>query len=187
MSETPGPKSGTCPRCHRPTGGIKTHARFCLAPEPTPADQRAILRAGAHAAAETVLRPAQRFLYGVTDLDVTRVMHKLEQGTHLTLDGMGRWRASSGSAPERLGARTLSTVVQEMIRTGLVRHWRDREGDRLIPAKVHLRNSEHRTTSACLFTGENMGPMRSRLVDDLVLVDCLDCEQAVATGRIPRL
>jgi len=80
--------------------------------------------------------------------------------------------------------RDLSTVINEMIRTGLVRHYARKHGmetfDYLIPAPVHYRGLDGQ--SSCLFTGENLGAMRSRLVDDLTLVDCLACEQAIARG-----
>jgi hypothetical protein len=153
-----------------------------LTPDQLSRDEASIARAGAHAAAEYVLRVAQRFQHGVTDLDVARVMRAIEVG-HRPYMNMGhRWFMPSGFAPAGMGWK-LSTIINEMIRTGLVRHYRDREGDHLIPAPVHYRNHENRGVSACLFVGEDMGPMRARLVDRLDLVDCLACEQAIATGQ----
>lgn len=152
----------------------------------------AAVRAGAHAAHESTLRVAQRWQSGVDDLKVARVMLALEYyHVRLFRNRLGRWFAPTGSP--LAGGIWVSPVVAEMIRTGLLRHWRDRNGDHLIPAPVHYRS---RTTSwpgivqqhsACLFVGEDMGPMRSRLVDQLDLTDCLACESAVAHGNVPKL
>ncbi len=135
-----------------------------------------IERAGTHAQPQDTLRPAQRFQHGVTELDVARVMHDLERGVRLHRSRLGRWFAPEGA---RMNNKT-SPAVQEMIRTGLVRHWIDREGDHLIPARVHLDLGDRQ--SACHFVGEDLGPMRSRLTKDLDLADCLDCQQAVLEG-----
>lgn len=164
---------------------------------PAPIDEQAqdayAIRASAHSAVPGVLRPSQRFVAYVTDLDVARVMLALERGARLRYSRVGTWVAPAGLAMVNMSPARLSNTVNEMIRTGLVRHYRDRNGDHLIPALVHLRattESEyhgHVTStqhSACLFTGEDLGPMRSRLVDRLDLVDCLSCEQAVSTGTV---
>jgi len=124
-------------------------------------------------------RAAQRFQNGVTNLDVAIVFYAIEA------DGMmprrlrsGRWVSGPhGRIPTR---HDLSAVVNEMIRTGLLRHVVERDEDYLVPALVHLMDGSRR--SACLFTGEDLGPMRSRLISDLTLVDCLECEAAVARG-----
>jgi hypothetical protein len=150
---------------------------------PTAAEEAAIIRAAAHSAAPATLRAPQRFCSGVTDLDLARVMRALESGIRPYRNKGGRWFMPSGTAPTGLGYK-LSTIVNEMIRTGLVRHYRTREGDFLLPAPVHYRNHEDRGLSACLFVGEDMGPMRARLVDRLDLVDCGDCERVVSTGEI---
>lgn len=168
MSPTPA-TSRDCDRCGRSTGNLVIHQRACIG---NIAD-----RAGAHAQPESTLRAAQRFQHGVTELDVARVMAELESGTRLYLNRMGRWYAPGGRLR---GLHRLSPAVHEMIRTGLVRHWRDREGDHLVPAKVHLLGTDGQ--SACHFVGEDMGPMRSRLTDEMTLVDCLDCERAQAHG-----
>jgi hypothetical protein len=153
----------------------------------TEAGQRFATRAAAHAAHESVLRVAQRWTdRTVTDEGVARVFLALEYyGTKPYRNTAGRWYAPTGSSLTGLGSQ-LSAVIREMIRTGLVRHWRDREGDHLIPAPVHLafESCPFEPHSACLFTGEDMGPMRSRLVDDLDLVDCLACLEAVSTGAV---
>jgi hypothetical protein len=135
-----------------------------------------IERAGTHAQPADHLRPPQRFQDGVTELDVARVMHELERGVRLHRSRMGRWAAPLGS---RLGSKA-SPAVQEMIRTGLVRHWIDRDGDHLIPAPVHLDLGDRQ--SACHFIGEDLGPMRARLTKDLDLVDCPACERALLEG-----
>lgn len=145
-------------------------------PELTAAEQAHITRAAAHAVDPEKLRPLQRFAPYVTDVQVARIMMALERGTVLYRSRLGRWLAPTGSPI----SQNLSPAVMEMIRTGLVRHWIDREGDHLIPAKVHLDLGDRQ--SACHFVGEDMGPMRSRLVQDLSLVDCLHCCDAVAHG-----
>lgn len=161
-----GPKGGTCPHCHKETGALIVHMRSC-----TPPDEILIERSAAHVRpAEMVLRGPQRFQHGVTDLDVARVMYALESGARLYLSRLGRWCAPTGS---RLQNARTSPAVHEMIRTGLVRHWRDRNGDHLVPARIHLDAGDHQ--SACHFIGEDMGPMRSRLTKEVTLVDCPDC------------
>jgi len=138
-----------------------------------------MIRASAHAASP-VIRTAQHFRNRVTDLEVARVMYQIESGTPV-IRGPHRWFAPAG---HRLAAGSrLSIIVDEMIRTGLVRQ----HDDRLIPALVHLQEGAgHEAHSACLFPGEDLGSMRSRLVgmEFFSLVDCLACEQVIATGRI---
>jgi hypothetical protein len=167
------PRPGTCAKCGRETGALAVHERHC---RPAQLDQRLIDRSGTHAMPADQLRPAQRFQMGVTELDVARVMHELEKGVRLHRSRMGRWAAPLGS---RLGYK-VSPIIQEMIRTGLVRHLIDREGDHLIPARVHLDLGDRQ--SACHFVGEDLGPMRARLSRNLDLADCLDCQQAVLEG-----
>lgn len=144
-------------------------------------EQASIERAGAHAAAAAVLRAAQCFHHGVTDLDVARVMRAIEMGHRPYRNHIGRWFMPSGTPAQAINFR-MSHVINEMVRTGLLRHYVDREGDHFLPAPVHYRNPQDRNLSACLFVGEDMGPMRARLVDRLDLVDCLACERAIATG-----
>lgn len=165
-----------CPHCDGPHG-----ASFCLKADFEAIERRAQTfreRAAAHSLASAVCRAAQRFQNGVTDLDVAIVFYAIEA------DGMmprrlrsGRWVSGPhGRIPTR---HDLSAVVNEMIRTGLLRHVVECDEDYLVPALVHLLDGSR---SACLFTGEDLGPMRSRLVSDLTLVDCLECEAAVARG-----
>lgn len=148
----------------------------------TSKEDAGIQRASAHAAAESTLRVAQRFQHPVTDLDVARIMRLIEMGHHPYMNRGHRWFMPS-SAPIMGHNYKTSQIINEMIRTGLARHYRDREGNHLIPAPVHYRNPDSHNLSACLFPGEDMGPMRARLVDRLDLVDCLACEQAIATGK----
>lgn len=151
-------------------------------------------RAAAHIRPVSALRVAQRWQdKACTDEATARVLLALEYyGTRPYRNMAGRWFPPTGSSLTGLG-RNLSTVINELIRTGLVRHWRDREGDHLIPAPVHLLQRTVQGAglivqhSACLFVGEDMGPMRARLVDRLDLVDCLACERAVATGSARKL
>jgi hypothetical protein len=183
-----------CRGCRRLFGNLAFHEHRCLAAialseAELPAQQAFEMRAASHSAAETTLRAAQRWQHGVTDVDVTLVMYALEGGTRPYRNQAGRWLAPIGSP---IGGRSsglrrnLSVVIGEMIRTGLVRHVRSsREPqDVLVPAHVHLKDGEPGAwRSACLFTGEDLGPMRARLVEDLSLVDCLACELVVATGH----
>jgi hypothetical protein len=166
---TRGPKGGVCRHCKRPTGALTVHERSCNRPT---VEQEATLieRAGTAVMPEGTARRAQRLQGGVTDLDVARVLHAVERGTVLYLTSHGRWCAPVGSPVH--GGKTSSTV-HEMIRTGLLRHYRDRDGDHLVPAVVHLDAGER--LSACLFAGEDLGPMRARLAKDIDLVDCQNC------------
>jgi hypothetical protein len=131
-----------------------------------------IERSAAHSMAEAVLTEAARFQNGVTDLDVALVMRALEGGTPFSRTVRGRWFAPVG-AP--VNGNTLSTVVNECIRTGLMIHYRTGV---LIPAMVHLKRWDQamgRWTTHCDTAGENMGPKRVRLHDDALMVDCLAC------------
>jgi hypothetical protein len=132
-------------------------------------------RAAAHATAAP--KASQRWLAGVTDESVAVVLYAIE-ADHVEFyrDRTGRWHQPQGA---RYRSSMLSPTINEMIRTGLLRHVIERDVDYLVPALVHLFDHGQ---SACRFTGEDMGPMRARLVTDLALVDCLECEAAVARG-----
>lgn len=155
---------------------------------PDEASKRAAERAAAHSTPTHQLRAAQRWQEGVSDTDAARVLLALEHH-HVRpyRNGMGRWMAPGSTALAGMNWH-LSVVIKEMVRTGLLREWRDREGDHLIPAPVHLLVREDDTQgparSACLFAGEDMGPMRARLITRLDLVDCLACESSVANGTV---
>jgi hypothetical protein len=180
-----------CPGCRRWYGNLTFHAQTCLAAiTVSQADAEIenpwLIRAAAHALPRPE-RAAQRFQDGVTDADVALVMYALESGAKPFRNRAGRWLAPADSAGVFSGLhRNLSTTVHEMVRTGLVRHVRVRQEpqDVLVPALVHLKDGEPGAWhSACLFTGEDLGPMRSRLVEDLALTDCLGCERVVALGH----
>lgn len=141
----------------------------------TPGDRILAERAAAHALAE--VRPDARFTGGVTDLDVARLLRALEGNppVRITRNDQGRWYAE----PNRITGRAVSPVVNEMIRTGLLAHVRDRGPSGavthvLVPAKVHLRKLDELTTR-CGEPGEGQGPKRVRLVSDPIMVDCLAC------------
>lgn len=76
-----------------------------------------VIRAGAHAVAESVLAPAARFQYPANDLQIARLLYAIESGTLVSQGGDG-WTVAPGS-PLMLG--TLTLLVREGIRTGLVR------------------------------------------------------------------
>ncbi len=178
MRET---RSGICRYCLKETGGLTMHERYCLQRDEN-ADLRAIdafiTRASAHADA----RPnrAQRWMHSVQDNEVAAVFFAMEHDA-VTFDRneYGRWRPSKHINPS---GRKVSIVVSEMLRTGLLR-LADAEPNTipsvLIPARVHLRDGRQ---TACRYHGEGLGSLRMRLVDDLALVDCLECEATVGRG-----
>lgn len=135
-------------------------------------------RAAAHA--DATPRPDQEWQNLVTDLEVARVMYAIE-ADHIEFYRSStrttRWLAPAGL--RGYGLR-INMIIPEMIRTGLLRHVIEYGVDYLVPALVHLRDGRQ---SACRFTGEDLGPMRARLVDDLSLVDCLECEATVVRGH----
>jgi hypothetical protein len=134
----------------------------------TPAAERSlIVRAAAHVRPHS--RSAQRFAPGVTNAHVADLLLFLEMGIRFYRARTGRWFTTDCIALDA----NVSSAVDEAIRTGLVRHWEDRNGHHLAPARVHLEGSDGR--SACHFAGEDMGPMRARLVSEPEYVDCLEC------------
>lgn len=141
-------------------------------------DWRYAMRAVAHLQDPRLLRPEQRFDIYVTDLKTATIMLAIERGVEFHISGGGSWYSPRGAG---IG-RNPSVPIKEMIRTGLLRDYRlPRTGQHiLVPAKTHLL---HERRSLCRFTGEGMGPMRSRLVDDIDLVDCWHCE-AMASSAI---
>lgn len=125
-------------------------------------------RAGLHC--RPAQRSAQRWLVGVSDLDTTIVMFAVEAGWTFTRT-TAAWRCSVGLP---MTAPAVTAAVGELTRTGLLRDYRSpASGERvLLPAPVHLAAGG---LSACLFVGEDLGPMRARLTEDLGLVDCSAC------------
>lgn len=171
----------TCPVCHREFLRLSVHMPHCTGPA-ADASHPLVARSTAHIVPTDTLTRSQRLQDHVSELDVARLMLAVEQGSAIKL-GLYRWAAPAGHP----GAAMFNRTVQEAIRTGLVRDYRDPgTGEHhLIPALVHLRDTDG--TSACKFAGEGMGPMRARLLDELVLIDCLNCEQVVATGEVRRV
>jgi len=140
---------------------------------PSLAERVWIERAAAHAAPSSLLTPAARFRGGVTDQDVARLLLALERGVSFTRTRHGGWRVPTGTPVPR----NCSTAIQEAVRTGLLHHHRS---DVLVLAPVHLGRFEQwgaydRQVSVCGVAGENMGPKRTRLVADPIMVDCLAC------------
>lgn len=138
----------------------------------TQADHDAALRATAHAADPATLPEAARWSgWGVNDTEVARVMLALERGTPITRTGNGRWYAPAGSP---LNGRSISTVVNEMIRVGLLANV---PRTALIPARTHQKawSADHGPRALCNVPQEGSGPIRTRLVAYVGLVDCPDC------------
>jgi hypothetical protein len=137
------------------------------------ADQDAHLaRAAAHARARCDLRAAQRPPVGITDDSLGWLLLGLEMGETVYRNNVvKRWTAARGSM---LAVKNIGGIVNEAIRTGLVRHWVDRAGmDRVIAAPVHGMGADKQ--SVCHFVGEDMGPMRARLVREMEYIDCPRC------------
>lgn len=142
--------------------------------------QSIVDRSSTHVRLPSETRDEQRWLDGVTDLDVAVVMYAVETGACIRRMGNGRWTFPARSDYGRQLRVDLSVAVREMVRTGVLTHLIRRlpagEVHLLVPALVHLRASTG--LSACGVPGEGMGPKRVRLSDDLSLVDCLDCAAA---------
>lgn len=133
-------------------------------------EDAALARAAAHARERCDLRAMQRPPIGVTDEGIGWLFLGLEAGETVYRNRAGRWSAFKGSM---LAVKNIGAVVDEAVRTGLVRHWRDQQGDHLTPAPVHGRGPDGQ--SVCHFVGEDMGPMRSRLVSEVEYIDCPRC------------
>lgn len=137
-----------------------------------------IERAGAHAVAECLLAEAARFRDGVTDLDVSRLIHRIERGqTFVPAAAPGCWTLLTGRGPRFTG---LSRVVREAMRVGLVHEDTVRTGPDvvrtiLVAAPVHLRHPTLvRGQTAC--TASAQVPYgRFRTLPDRDLVDCSAC------------
>lgn len=140
---------------------------------PTPAERKLIELAACHAVSDAVLQPAARWQdRAVNDLAAARVLLHLERGGEINQYGNGRWYAPPTSP---LSGLSVSVVVNEMIRVGLLVH---HVSGHLVPARVHHRVwlvGSERWASRCGVPGEHMGPKRVRLHADLQYVDCLAC------------
>lgn len=137
-----------------------------------------IIRAGAHALAETVAPEGLRFADGVIDLHAARLIHQIERGAIFTHNINNTWMDLSGRF--RTSKPSLTTIVRECLRLHLVELigvetapgiWREQ----LDAAIVHL----HRPTmprlplcSAATFLNETV---RWRTLDDPAYADCLAC------------
>lgn len=131
------------------------------------AERSLIVRAAAHV--RPYSRRSQRFVSGVTNGQVADLILFLEMGIRFYRTRTGRW-----FTPDRLALdANITATVAEAVRTGLVVSWQDRNGQHLKPAPVHLTGEDGK--SACHFAGEDMGPMRARLVCEPEYVDCLEC------------
>src|SRR6185503_7723511 len=166
------PHVGQCPFCHRETGNVTRHVPACER------DRALIARAGAHAAEPESLHPYARLQRGVSDLDVARLLRGLETGVEV-YPHHNTYRAR-GNLP--LGA--LGRVVSECLRLGLVHGQTERTGPAswkawLVPAPTHARHPEDGNRPACL-ADYSAGIKRWRLLNDLTLVDCQACVDALS-------
>ena len=184
-----------CDVCERETGNLARHRPACArragevvsTTNLSDADRIKVIRAGCHATAEVMLDRDAQLREGVTDLDVARVLLALEGGA-LIIPGprnSTRWMAPHGSPLRAMDGtyerRSLNRVVGEMIRLGLAYVATQRTGPSsfrrfLAPALVHARGGRGRP--AC--GGPTTTIKRFRLVDELTLVDCQACVDALS-------
>lgn len=153
-------------------------------PEPLNFTARAI----AHVQMACLLAPDQQWRGEVTNASVAHVVFAIEcLGVRFRRSTIGRWLGDWGGVPA-IGNYLLSPTIKEMIRTGLLVHQIERIPgtfvDHLIPAPVHALSICDGGTACGKLA---RGPLRLRLLSDLSLVDCLDCEAAIAHLRSPRL
>jgi hypothetical protein len=141
-----------------------------------------LTRAAAHSQSPMLLSPAQRWRNGVTDEAVAGLIYAMEaEGVRFSLSPTGSWRTRAFSAA--LAGVDTSLAMREMIRTGLIRAWADLNGKTCLTlARVHLRDPGVRSESACRAPIAGVPGGRVRIVTDMALVDCLECEDAVAKG-----
>lgn len=141
-----------------------------------------LVRAAAHSRAPVNLPHSARFR-NVTDEQVAGVFYLMEaEGQTFTYTRYDRWVADTSPVSRVLRKMDVDVVIREMIRTGLLRAWIDRDGQHLIPARVHFRDLNQSHLTACRDSVEGMRSGRVRTVSDLTLVDCLECEAAVVRG-----
>lgn len=137
------------------------------------ADQDLAILATAHAVPSELLHPSACLRgWGVNDTEAARVLLAIIRGAQIVRTGSGRWYAPTGSP---LNARSVSVVVNEMIRTGLLINW---PRGMLIPARVHLKrfgDADDTRRSWCEIPAYGKGPIRVRAVSRPDLVDCPDC------------
>lgn len=171
MSPTSGQWSGLN------VGDVCYDRRMTVTYLPTPAEHDAITRATAHAAEPATLAPDARWIgRGVNDTEAARVMRALECGVPIIRTGNARWYAPAGSP---LNGRSVSVVVNEMIRVGLLVNV---PYGALIPAVVHLKGwneAAGAARAACGISEEGKGSIRTRLVISRRLVDCRACREGM--------
>lgn len=125
-------------------------------------------------------RPISDYLDEVTEDKVQAVFVAIERhGATFRPGRPGRWVCDD---PRLNFGRTLSGVINEMIRTGLLSHaiyrWGENETHHLVPASRHLADPAAPALSMCRFPGEGKGPKRSRLTTDTAAVNCPDCRRS---------
>lgn len=145
------------------------------------ADQKYIIRAAAHSAAPLALPEEARFRYDVTDLQVARVILAAIRGAVVHRIPSGHWMVQRPVQQDPMPALALtgigpmlSPIVKEMLRTGLA----TRSANTFRLAPTHLR-SQIRTQPRCFFSGRT-NPLRARLVDEPMLVECAHCQRIYA-------
>jgi len=144
-----------------------------------------LIRAAAHARHAASLSRDKRFRNGITDDDVASVFLAMEAlDVRLSLSPTGRWVPPVGKAGNVLRGVNITETVREMARTGLVTILPRYGVVRARPARVHFRDPEDGYLTLCHDPVEGLSQGRVRTVNDLTLVDCLECELAVATGTI---
>lgn len=150
-----------------------------------------LIRAAAHARHAGGLTRDKRFRNGITDEDVSAVFLAMEAfEMRFTLVPTGRWVPSGGTTIDSMhGINVLRGIgvtetIREMVRTGLANTVPRYGVTRARPARVHLRDPENRSLTICHDPLESLPQGRVRIVDDLALVDCLECELVVATGIV---
>jgi hypothetical protein len=172
MSTSTAPHAGHCHHCGRETGNVTRHLPRCER------EQAIIIRAGAHAADPEALHPSARLRRDVTDLAVAVLLRALENGIRVWPEG-DTWKST-----EKMPLGALRRTVNECLRLGLVHTHGERTGPSswnlwLVPAITHAHHPEDRNHPACLADAV-AGIKRWRLLDDLTLVDCQACVDALS-------
>lgn len=140
-----------------------------------------VARAAAHALAEEATPALARFTNGVDDLDVARLIMRIERGSVIVPSAVSRaWLALNEIEREP----HLTRIVKEAIRVGLVYPGTIRTGPHLIrvqlvAAPVHLR----RVPGVPVCPESQEKPYgRYRTLDEAAWVDCSAC---LSTLRLP--
>jgi hypothetical protein len=139
-----------------------------------------VVRAGAHAAPDYELPASAQFRDGVSDLDVARLILRIERGAAVVAGSSGR---SWHTVPRGFRMPPLTRVVNEALRVRLVRLDAVRTGphtvrQQLACAPVHVRDftrTGRRRTACAAWLSEPF--VRYRTVDDPGLADCIACKR----------